>query len=379
MRILFLGIFILLTVASADAQKINYSAYLDGPNPQQFNKQQYIFIDFWASWCIPCIKSMHHIEYLQSLFQDKVFFISMSNESEYVVNKFLNNRDMKTTTLLDFKNKNFNKHNISTIPMAILMSNTGMVLWRGHPSEMTPTKMRSILPNRISSGQLSLNYMETGIANETKIKYNSIYFKSLFHTDTIKIAPSPYNLNRKSIRGNKELFFQGSLRALIAFLLEVNESQIIGSQELKKSYYIKFPLELLYKKTDLTIQKIQEHLRFTATPERKMTEALIIQCADSTTFLSRETLDFGGAKSLLSENTIEADNMSCESFAELMSTTINKKVIFKNPPSGKYDWNLHHKYENLMMEQLKYDFNTTVTEKVIEQTIYNIQFTGPEN
>src|SRR5699024_9587744 len=76
-KILFI-LLISLIGLRAQAQVINYSAHLAGPSPSEYQSGQYMFIDFWATWCIPCIKSMDHIEYLQSLFSDKVFFINMS-------------------------------------------------------------------------------------------------------------------------------------------------------------------------------------------------------------------------------------------------------------------------------------------------------------
>lgn len=52
-----------------------------------------VVLEFWATWCAPCIASMPHLNGLSEKYKNKgVQFISITNESKAEVNRFLKNR-----------------------------------------------------------------------------------------------------------------------------------------------------------------------------------------------------------------------------------------------------------------------------------------------
>src|SRR5690606_16925021 len=51
-----------------------------------------VFINFWATWCPPCIAEMPSIDNLYADYKDQVVFLLVSNE--------------KSKTITDFKSKN---------------------------------------------------------------------------------------------------------------------------------------------------------------------------------------------------------------------------------------------------------------------------------
>ncbi|RZL20117.1 MAG: TlpA family protein disulfide reductase [Pedobacter sp.] len=51
-------------------------------------KGKLVIIDFWATWCASCLKSMPKLQAIQKLYNDKVKIISVTSEPKEVVNKF---------------------------------------------------------------------------------------------------------------------------------------------------------------------------------------------------------------------------------------------------------------------------------------------------
>jgi thiol-disulfide isomerase/thioredoxin len=52
-----------------------------------------VFINYWATWCPPCIAEMPSIQNLYNKYKDKVHFVFISNESPDVVNAFMERKD----------------------------------------------------------------------------------------------------------------------------------------------------------------------------------------------------------------------------------------------------------------------------------------------
>lgn len=71
----------------------DYQWNLRGLNTNtQFNEAQneVIFVNFWATWCPPCIAEMPSIQKLYDDYGDKVQFFLVSNESQSKIEGFIN-------------------------------------------------------------------------------------------------------------------------------------------------------------------------------------------------------------------------------------------------------------------------------------------------
>ena len=65
-------------------------------------KGKVVVLEFWATWCGPCVQSIPHLNDLVEQFKDKpVVFISVTSESEDVVQLFLKSHSMKAWLGLD--------------------------------------------------------------------------------------------------------------------------------------------------------------------------------------------------------------------------------------------------------------------------------------
>ena len=52
-------------------------------------REEVIFLNFWATWCPPCIAELPEIESLYNKFGEKVVFLLITNEDPDIVNAFL--------------------------------------------------------------------------------------------------------------------------------------------------------------------------------------------------------------------------------------------------------------------------------------------------
>ena len=95
-------------------------------------------IEFWATWCGPCLTSIPHLTELQEKFKDRgVNIIGISNEELATVESFVKKMGdkMAYTVAIDTgaTSKGYmGQYGIGGIPHAFVVKD-GEVVWHGHP------------------------------------------------------------------------------------------------------------------------------------------------------------------------------------------------------------------------------------------------------
>jgi len=105
-------------IADLQGNKINFSSL----------KGKVVFLNFWATWCPPCVGEMPDIEKLYVKFKDnpKVAFVIVSSESLSAIKPFIEKREYKMPVymLVSSLPQAFGSN---TIPVTFIISKTGKV------------------------------------------------------------------------------------------------------------------------------------------------------------------------------------------------------------------------------------------------------------
>lgn len=57
---------------------IKAKEWIKGSTIEKFEKGQIYVLEFWATWCKPCIRAMPHLSELASKYKEKVTFVGVS-------------------------------------------------------------------------------------------------------------------------------------------------------------------------------------------------------------------------------------------------------------------------------------------------------------
>lgn len=92
---------------------------------------QYVLLNFWATWCIPCLKEMPSMEQLHQKFKDQKFTvvaISIDTEPQQKVEGFVKKLKVNFPILLDPENESSDVYGVRSLPSTFLINPQGQVV-----------------------------------------------------------------------------------------------------------------------------------------------------------------------------------------------------------------------------------------------------------
>ena len=139
-------------------------------DPVKFEAGKVYVVEFWATWCPPCLTSIPHLSEVQKNYKDKnVTIVGISNESAAKVKKFVKEMGdkMDYTVAID-TNRTASKYYMDAfgargIPTAFIVDQKGQVAWQGHPMSGLEQALDQIL-----NGSFDVNTFTQAKENEKR-------------------------------------------------------------------------------------------------------------------------------------------------------------------------------------------------------------------
>lgn len=132
--------------------EFNLPDFKDNRHSLSDYKGKVVLINFWASWCPPCITEMPELTRLKKQFTGQPFEILAINvgEKKYRVRKFTKLVNFKLPVMLDTSSDTFRSWGVKTLPTSFLIDASGQVRYRvrGNPGwdqEKTLTIIEKLL------------------------------------------------------------------------------------------------------------------------------------------------------------------------------------------------------------------------------------------
>lgn len=104
-----------------------------------------VFLNFWATWCPPCIAEMPSIQKLHDEYKDEVAFVLISNEIPGVINSFMEKHEY-TLPLYSLLSEVPSIFETSTIPATYLIAPSGrLIISKTGAAKWDSRKMKGLI------------------------------------------------------------------------------------------------------------------------------------------------------------------------------------------------------------------------------------------
>ena len=159
------------------APNINITDWIENVPEDKDLENKYIVLEFWATWCGPCIAAVPHMNDIQKAFtQEDLYYISITDESIAKVERSLKRIEFKSIVVTDVSGQtqiNFGDgvKGLEVFPLTVLIDKKGIIKWVGEPKSLNAKIMSGFLSDTTT---LSRDYeaADAVIQSEPKEKLN---------------------------------------------------------------------------------------------------------------------------------------------------------------------------------------------------------------
>ncbi|HTH47420.1 MAG TPA: TIGR03435 family protein [Candidatus Limnocylindria bacterium] len=152
-----------------------------------------VVLEFWATWCGPCVESIPHLNELAGQFRDRpVKFLALTDENEQVVSAFLRRRPSQAWIGLDGVGQSVrDSYGVTGIPTVFLINREGVIAAITYPGGLKAEHLEEVL----ASGKCSLPPPPSeSPAGPSPLTFSFTTAPALFEVSVHRSAPRPQGM-----------------------------------------------------------------------------------------------------------------------------------------------------------------------------------------
>ncbi len=318
------------------APELDIEKFLQAPEGEKSLsalKGKVVVLEFWATWCAPCVAAIPHLNQLNEEFRDKqVQFISVTDEGEDVIAPFLKRQEMKSWIGLDTDRSVFEAYGVKGIPRTFLINQEGIIAASLHPAGLSSDMIEKVIAGeKIERPKLP--------------KPRTVESEGTDPIFKISIAPTEKEGGRSSSKISKGYKQQEAesrtLHQILSMAYGVPQTRITGPKALLESRYeisVRLPtnqFELLFQ------QALTASLQLRVSNQKKPVEVLVLTAGeDSAEKLKPTVMGSGGSMTMGGRGKIKTMNGEISRLAQSLEHVLERVVEDGTGIEGKYDWEL---------------------------------------
>ncbi|WP_028523963.1 redoxin domain-containing protein [Runella limosa] len=316
-----------------------------------------IILDFWATWCGPCIQSFPELEKLQAKFRNDLQVITITDDPEARIKRFLEKRKTTLPVVIDEKRALAQLFPHRTIPHTVIIDKSGTVRAITTSSEVSEELIKNILAGNAVSVKEKKDVIDFDpslpLSGNGDFTYQLTMtpFKEGFPSFSNSLGGSPYE-GRRIVAVNvsaKTLFeiahqFPPGIRTA----LEVTDPSKFSWNNKQNivCFDLIVPEKLGDKRFELMKQQLEIYFGYQASIEERVRPVKVLQKIKDTGAQLIESKAGTQPSSSYSGKGLSMRASGISTLADFLESQINKPVIDETGLSSLYDLDIPWYNEN---------------------------------
>lgn len=313
------------------------------------------FIDFWATWCKPCVYASEYLGVLQKQYPDRFYVVSLSEENPDIVKRFLKKNPTNLAVSIDYKGETFRANNTRTLPYGLLVNANGTVLWKGSPTDFKQADLERYLRQNTKKRNVNKVLKVQRVKEEV---FKADYIPSA-DFEIKQLKKETFETLETNTRGDY-IQYKGDLKSIIAKEQRILKSQLLIAPELNKTY------EVYVKKGRNALFSILDELKLDLFHSETKGDVLMLDISNIM-YWDTQQIDWGKntAEYLIDDTQIQGDNVTFKDVMYQLASVLNLPVVTKGAEvdTNKHDWQIHHRFYNLMQTNLEDTYGIKVSKE----------------
>ena len=339
---------------------INITDWITNVPKDKTLKGKKVVLEFWATWCGPCIAAIPHLNELQTIYKNRdLYYVSITDEPIAKVNRILKRVDFKSIVVSDQTRKTQisfgdGKKGLEAYPLTVLIDNNGIVKWIGEPKNLNQTVMNDFvgLNKSIISSDTKSKAVDIKIESDEDRAVNLLKDKSLmYYFEFRKSNKGEPNTTKV---GNKLVFYSNkNFSELYANLLNIDQKNLIVSENITNQKF-----DLIYKNSKgnpediikldneiLSIMGLQKEneKKIVSVLKFSLSEEALLEKAVDESFSSKSD---AGDKIVFTSYTVPNLIKDLNSYS-------SERLYFEGDSKGKFDFIIEIKSTDALINSLK--------------------------
>src|SRR6266581_708196 len=308
-------------------------------------KGKVVVLEFWATWCGPCVGAIPHLNELADKFKDQlVQFIAVTDEDEKIIVPFLKRKPIHAWIGLDTDKSMFKAYGISGIPHTVVVDKKGKIVAITHPTSLTENILKEALAGKKLSLAQPAGARRSGGIRPGEVPYGESQGQpSLFQ---VVIRPSATNENDGSgmASGNGGLTItRSSVFDCLSSCYDMNAVRILTNAAMpdgKFDFVVKTPDKSGESAHRWLRQAVETAFGLHAKRETRDMAVYILSAPKPDDPRLTMTVSTGGSSSRSGPGGMQGVNQGISSLAWYLEAKLGKPVLDETALTNHYDFEL---------------------------------------
>lgn len=340
--------------------QVSFSDYnLNNVSKIEVLKTKLTIVDFWATWCGPCVAALPELESFAKKNKGNIQILAVSNEGTRKVRSYIKNKYSEIIFFSDSANLLWKAFNIQSIPQTIALDSLGKFIWVGSGDNLNEFTKKYFEGTFIAEKDISNMEWRNYSGDFVSVTSSAYTISKPLIKYTIEVGDKNGESSSQSFRGDtttqKEFdihYLNNTVTELLQKFQNIDDSELINNRKdldttfisirysINSLSYVHINVAEIY---NTILKDINSLYNVNYTKTNKETEVYFLKVSDSVKFKTFLDTTYGGGYTEYKKNRVIYARVTLSNISKNLEKVLtklpgskNNRVIFTGDDTMNY-------------------------------------------